>query len=93
MNIGIIGTIADHFDELTIPRGKTEVPGNVHRVFFGNGKLSLFMKDNVEESIALLGKYIYATVSSPEKNRFMKYELKFIQAAQARSKHSKLYSC
>ena len=38
----------------------------------GNGKLSMFMKYYIEESIALFGKDLDATVSSPPKKGLQK---------------------
>ena len=67
MNTKIIETIAEHFGELTVMRGKKQKLLVIHIEFLRNRKLSLFMKDYIEESITLFNKDIYATVYSPEK--------------------------
>ena len=67
MNTKIIETIAEHFGELTVMRGKKQKLLVIHIEFLRNRKLFLCMKDYIEESITLFNKDIYATVYSPEK--------------------------
>ena len=67
VNTKIIETIAEHFGELTVIRGRKQKLLVINIEFLRNRKLSLFMKDYIEESITLFNKDIYATVYSPEK--------------------------
>ena len=67
VNTNIIETIAEHFSEITVMRGRKQKLLVIHIEFLRNRKLSLFMKDYIEESITLFNKDIYATVYSPEK--------------------------
>ena len=67
VNTNIIETIAEHFGELTVMRGRKHKLLVINIEFLRNRKLSLFMKDYIEESITLFNKDIYATVYSPEK--------------------------
>ena len=66
VNTKIIEKIAEHFDELALSQKehKCLVMGIE---FLENGKLLLFMKDYIGESITLFDKNIDATVSSPLK--------------------------
>ena len=67
VNTKIIETIAEHFSEITVMRGRKHKLLVINIEFLRNRKLSLFMKDYIEESITLFNKDIYATVYSPEK--------------------------
>ena len=62
----MIETIAGYFGNLTISRVKKHKFLGIYIDYLTGGKLSLFMKDYIEESIDLFGEYISTKVSSPE---------------------------
>ena len=59
----MIETIAEHFGNLTVSRGKKHKLLGMDIEFLADGKLSLFMKDYIEESINFLGEELSAKVS------------------------------
>ena len=61
----MIETIAEHFGNLTVSRGKKHKLLGMDIEFLADGKLSLFMKDYIEESIHFFGEELSAKVSSP----------------------------
>ena len=60
VNSNIIDTIAENFGELTVTKEKKLLGMDID--FLGNGKVSLFMKDYIEESIELFNEDLDATV-------------------------------
>ena len=60
--------------------------------FLVTGKVSIFVKDFIEESIALFGEDICAKGSSPEKYIFTKHRRKCAHSGQARITHPEIYS-
>ena len=64
----MIEKIAGHFGNLTVSRGKKHKFLGMDVEFSADGKLSLFMKDCIEESIGFFGEELSANVSSPAKN-------------------------
>ena len=63
----MIEKISEHFGNLTVSRGKKHKFLGMDIEFLADGKLSLFMKDYIEESIDLFGEKISTKVSSPAK--------------------------
>ena len=60
----MIETIAEHFGNLTVSRGKKHKFLGMDIEFLEDGKLSLFMKDYVEESIYFSREELSTKVSS-----------------------------
>ena len=58
--------ISEHFGNLTVSRGDKHKFLVTEAEFLAYGKLSLFMKDYIEESIDLFREEISTKVSSPE---------------------------
>ena len=63
----MIETISEIFGNLTVSRGKKHKLLVMDIEFSAYGKLSLFMKDYIEESIDFFGEEISRKVSSPAK--------------------------
>ena len=63
----VIERISEHYGNLTVSRGKKHRFLGMDIEFLADGKLSLFMKDYIEESIDLFGEKISTKVSSPAK--------------------------
>ena len=66
-NTRIIESIAEHFGEITVSRGKEHKFLGMYIEFLGNGIVFLFMKNSIEEYIAQFGNTLDENVSSPEK--------------------------
>ena len=62
----MIETIAEHFGNLTLQSGKKHKFLGIKVEFLADGKLFLFMKDYIKESIDLFEKELSTEVSSPE---------------------------
>ena len=62
VNTIVIETIYEHFGELTVPRRNNHKFLGMAIEFLARGKVSLFMKDYIEESIDLFGEELSATV-------------------------------
>ena len=67
VNTKNIETISEHFGNLTISRGKKHKFLRMDIQLLAYGKLYLFMKDCIKESIDLFGEDISTNISSPEK--------------------------
>ena len=67
VNTKVIETISDHFGNLTISRGKKQKFLGMDIQFLADGKLYLFMKDCINESIDFFGEDISTNISSPAK--------------------------
>ena len=63
----MIEIIAGRFCNITVTRGKKHKFLGMDTEFLADGKLSLFMKDYIEESIYLFGEELIKKVSSPAK--------------------------
>ena len=67
MNTRIIEAIAENFVELTVLRGEKHDFMEMDIEFLGNGRVSLFTKDYIEEFIASSVEVLDANVSLPSK--------------------------
>ena len=72
VNTKSIESIADHFGNLTISRGKKHKFLGMDTEFLDNGNLCLFMKYCIEESIDFFGEELSVTVSSLAKKGLQK---------------------
>ena len=61
----MIEMIYKKFGKITISRGENHKCMGMDIEFWGNGRISLFMKDCTDETIASFSKYMDAKVSSP----------------------------
>ena len=67
VNTKVIETISEHFGNLKISRGEKHKFLGIDIKLLADGKLSLFMKDCINESIDLFGEDISTNISSPAK--------------------------
>ena len=65
VNTSIIEVIAENVGDLTVSRGKNKKSLGMDIEFLGNGRVSLFTKDCIEESITSFDEGMDVNVSSP----------------------------